>query len=112
MVDIKDFFENVLNSKFQEDPSKAEGMAGTYVFDVSGDGGGQWTIAFPEEGGMSVSAGAAEDAGCTIKVTDEDFNGILAGELDATTAFMSGKLMIEGDMSMAMKLQPILAAGM
>ena len=32
-----------------------------------------------------------------------------SGELDGTAAFMSGKLRIDGDMSIAMKLGPILA---
>jgi len=32
------------------------------------------------------------------------------GELDGTTAFMSGKLKIEGDMGIAMKLQGVLSA--
>ena len=109
-MDIKEFFEERLPSEFEKDPGRAEGMAGTYVFEVDGEGGGAWTVAFPEEGGLSVSAGAAEEPGCKIKVSVEDWNGILSGELDATTAFMSGKLMIEGDMAMAMKLQPILGS--
>ena len=32
-----------------------------------------------------------------------------SGQLDPTMAFMQGKLKINGDMSVAMKLQPLLA---
>jgi putative sterol carrier protein len=32
-----------------------------------------------------------------------------SGELDGTAAFMSGKLKIQGDMGIAMKLGPILS---
>jgi len=108
MSEIKAFFEDQLPAKFNDDPSRAEGMAGTYEFVVDGEGGGSWIVDFPEGGGMEVKAGPCEEPGCRIKVAVEDWNAILAKELDATTAFMSGKLIVEGDMSMAMKLQPIL----
>jgi putative sterol carrier protein len=48
------------------------------------------------------------EADCTIRLTMDDFKNIRAGELDATTAFMMGKLKVEGDMSVAMKLQSVL----
>jgi putative sterol carrier protein len=37
-----------------------------------------------------------------------DFSDMIAGKLDGMTAFMTGKLKIEGDMGVAMKLQSIL----
>jgi putative sterol carrier protein len=39
----------------------------------------------------------------------ENFMEMAEGKLDGTAAFMSGKLKIQGDMSIAMKLGPILA---
>jgi len=48
-------------------------------------------------------------ADCVIGVTKDDFEKMGRGELDPTMAFMSGKLKIQGDMSVAMKLQPLLA---
>ena len=48
------------------------------------------------------------DADCTINVSLEDFQGILAGDLDPMTAFMMGKLKVEGNMGIAMKLQSVL----
>lgn len=107
MSDAKTFFEQTLPGKFSADPSKAEGMAGAWEFNVEGDGGGIWTVAVVE-GKLSVSAAAQADAGCKIFVASEDWVGILNKEIDPTTAFMTGKLRIEGDMSMAMKLQPLL----
>ncbi|MGZ8364639.1 MAG: SCP2 sterol-binding domain-containing protein [Caulobacteraceae bacterium] len=49
-------------------------------------------------------------ADCTIIVTKDDLDSMVAGQLDPTMAFMTGKLKINGDMSVAMKLQPLLAA--
>ena len=70
--------------------------------------------------GASVSAimldGAASqvsedngDADTTIKVSWEDWQAMAAGQLDGMTAFMTGKLKVEGDMGNAMQLQGVLA---
>lgn len=48
------------------------------------------------------------EADCTISIAMEDFQSMTAGELDPTSAFMMGKLKVDGDMSIAMKLQGLL----
>lgn len=55
-----------------------------------------------------VSANAAE-ADCTIAADAETFRGLLDGELNPTGAFMSGRLRVEGDMGLAMKIAALLA---
>jgi putative sterol carrier protein len=47
-------------------------------------------------------------ADCTIKMSLSDLVDLVGGKLDGMTAFMTGKLKIEGDMGVAMKLQSIL----
>ena len=47
-------------------------------------------------------------ADCTLKMDLSDLADLLGGKLDGMTAFMTGKLKIEGDMGVAMKLQSIL----
>ena len=44
---------------------------------------------------------------CTIEASSETFSKIVAGEQNATTAYMTGKLKIKGDMGAAMKLQKL-----
>jgi putative sterol carrier protein len=48
-------------------------------------------------------------ADTTIKVSWADWEAMAAGQLDGMTAFMTGKLKVEGDMSNAMQLQGVLA---
>lgn len=43
-------------------------------------------------------------AKCTVKVSLADFAQLATRKLDPTTAFMMGKIKIEGDMGVAMKL--------
>lgn len=57
--------------------------------------------------GASISTTDAP-ADCTIKLSLDDLESLVAGELNPTMAFMQGKLKIEGDMSVAMALSQVL----
>jgi putative sterol carrier protein len=48
-------------------------------------------------------------ADTTIKVGWDDWQQLAAGQMDGMTAFMMGKLKVEGDMANAMQLQGVLA---
>ena len=48
------------------------------------------------------------DADSTVKVSWEDWQALAGGTLNTMTAFMSGQLKGEGDMSVAMQLQSVL----
>ncbi len=79
-----------------------------YQFCLSGDGGGDFYFKAVDGKGV-VTEGMAESANLTISMTAEDFNDMLAGKLNPTVAFMSGKLKVKGDMMLAMKLQSLLS---
>ncbi|WP_135501595.1 SCP2 sterol-binding domain-containing protein [Roseovarius aestuariivivens] len=49
------------------------------------------------------------DADVTLTADAGTFESILSGDLDPTTAFMSGQLSVDGDMGMAMKLGAVLS---
>jgi putative sterol carrier protein len=49
------------------------------------------------------------EAQCTMTISISDFIDMASGELNGTAAFMTGKLKIQGDMGIAMKLVPLLA---
>jgi len=48
-------------------------------------------------------------ADTTVKVAWSDWKDMSEGKLDGMTAFMQGKLKVEGDMGNAMQLQGVLA---
>ena len=97
---VRAFFEGL---EARVDPSKTAGMSNSYVFDI--DGAGQWTVRVTD-GAVSVTEGA-EDADATISGDAETFDRIAQGEQNATTAYMTGKIKIKGDMGAAMKLQKL-----
>ena len=60
------------------------------------------------DGANSLVTDADMGADTTIKVSWDDWQALAAGQLDGMTAFMTGKLKVEGDMSNAMQLQSVL----
>ena len=100
MATSKEFFEGL---EGRVDPAKTAGMTNTYLFDIDGQ---QWTVAV-DDGKVNVSEGDAGAADCTISTSEETFQKIAAGEQNATSAYMTGKLKVKGDMGAAMKLQKL-----
>lgn len=80
------------------------------------DGGGFEGIAkfaIEGEGAVMVDATGAragdEEADVTLSANADTFQAILDGQLNPTTAFMTGKLSVDGDMGQAMKLGAVLS---
>lgn len=48
------------------------------------------------------------DADCTVSCELETLQSLIDGDLDATAAFMQGKIKVAGDMSVAMRLSSVL----
>jgi len=59
--------------------------------------------------GQSATVGDGDgDADCTIAMSMENFEALIAGDLNPTAAFMMGKMKVAGDMSAAMALSQVL----
>lgn len=75
------------------------------------DGTAKMTI--EDEGSLIIDENGAragdEETDVTLTANAETFLAIVGGELDPTSAFMSGKLAVDGDMSAAMRLAQVLA---
>ncbi len=100
MDSVREFFESLPS---RVDAAKTAGMSNSYVFEI--EGAGTWKVDVTD-GAVSVSEGGGE-SDCTISASAENFQKIISGEQNATTAYMSGKLKIRGDMGAAMKLQKL-----
>ena len=96
----KEFFDSL---ESRADASKIAGMTNSYLFDIEGEG--QWLVTVAD-GSVNVTEGGG-DADATIETSAETFDKIVAGEQNPTTAYMTGKLKIKGDMGAAMKLQKL-----
>jgi len=88
----------------RERVGEESGLNATIKFDFGDDG-----IVFVD-GESTPNAVSNEDreADCTISMSIENFEKLIDGDLNPTTAFMMGKLKIDGSMGVAMKLQGLL----
>jgi putative sterol carrier protein len=104
---VKDVFEKHMPERLKSKPDVVSKINAVYQFNISGPAGGQWAVDCTKPGG-AVTGGSDPAAKCTVSCTDADFLAIVNGKLNPQMAFMSGKLRIQGDMGLAMKLQQIL----
>jgi putative sterol carrier protein len=100
LASAREFFEGL---EERVDPAKTAGMTNSYVFEI--EGAGTWRVDV-DDGKVSVKEGDG-DADATIAASEDTFEQIASGDLNATTAYMTGKLKIRGDMGAAMKLQKL-----
>lgn len=87
-------------AKMNDALGKAGGLDKSVKFDF-GDAGSVFAH------GTTAEVDSDKDADCTISVDKADFIALAEGNLDPMMAFMSGKLKVAGDMSVAMGLQNI-----
>ena len=99
-MSAKEFFDSL---ETRIDPAKTAGMNNSYLFDI--DGAGKWKVDV-EDGNVKVTEGE-QPADVTITTSEETFDKIVKGEQNATSAYMTGKLKVKGDMGAAMKLQKL-----
>lgn len=93
---------DVINQAVTALAGKIDGnFDGSVKFVIEGEG----SIMVDSDG---VRAGD-EEAECTMTADTETFEAILDGEMNPTSAFMTGKLTVDGDMGTAMKLGSVLS---
>ena len=85
-------------------------MDATIQFDLSGEGGGTWAVTVAD-GVCRVNDGTADSPALIFSMDANDFMAMSRGDLNPMNAFMSGKIKLDGDMGLAMKLQGIFNLG-
>ena len=80
------------------------------VFELSGDGGGTWSVV-RRGAQLEVIARAREPVDCLLRCDIADFDALLDGELDAREAFLEGRLYVEGDAGLVLRLNKAIRRG-
>ena len=97
---VRAFFE-ALPSRF--DAAAAEGVTAVYQFELSGDEGGQYQLHVADQT-CRVSSGVHPAPNVTLRMAGEDCVAILDGRLNGVSAYLNGRLRVDGDIGLAMQL--------
>jgi putative sterol carrier protein len=103
-----ELFDEQIPEALAKYPEKAKAVGAVYLFKITGEGGGEWLVDLKADP-PTCKPGAEGSPQCTIEVTAEDFQAMLANPNQAMQLFMQGKLKVSGDMMLATKLQSLLA---
>ncbi|XP_076813049.1 hydroxysteroid dehydrogenase-like protein 2 [Clavelina lepadiformis] len=88
-------------------PSLVAKVNGIFNFKLSaGDSTESWIVDL-KNGSGSITSGEGQ-ADCVMGMTPDDFVAMFQGKLNSTTAFMQGKIKIDGNMMLAMKLEQLM----
>ena len=98
---------NEMQKRMDANPSKLVGIKAVYQFHINGADSGAYSVAIAD-GKAAVSESTHPSPDITIRMASDDFADMVEGKLDGITAFTMGKLRLEGDMMLAMKLQGLL----
>jgi len=96
-------FDAILE-KFTSLAASAPALNKTLKFDL-----GEGKIYIDGMGDSNVVTAEDKDADCLIIVSTENLEGLMNRSINPMTAFMTGKIKVKGDMSVAMKLQSLFA---
>ncbi len=88
------------------DPGLVKQVNAVFQFHISGEPGGAWIVDM-KTGTGEVRPGTTNTADCTVTLAEEDFVALASGQLNPMAAFSSGKVKIQGNPMLAMKLQSL-----
>ena len=106
MADATTDFTTKLPANLAKDPAKTKGIGAVFLFKITGEGGGVWTVDCKDNIGVQV--GEAAKADCTLELSSDDWKTISENPTSAMQLYFQGKLKVSGNAMLATKLQSIL----
>ena len=103
MATARELVEEALK-KIEANKEAAAAVGAVYKFVLEGDGGGTWIWKLTDDPTIVESDG---EAPCTIRMSAQDYVAMREGRADAQQLFFAQQLKVEGDLSLAMKLQTL-----
>lgn len=107
MADATSDFGTRLPTKISGNPDEAKAIGAVFLFKITGDGGGVWTVDCKTNPG--VREGDDGSADVTLELTAADWATISTNPGAAMQLYFTGKLKVTGNAMLATKLQKLLA---
>jgi putative sterol carrier protein len=97
----RQFFDDL---QARADPARAGDLDASYRFDIAD--AGTWRVDV-ENGAVRVTE-SQDEADCVIATDEETFLAVVRNEQNPMGAFMTGKIRVDGDMGLALRLRDLL----
>lgn len=108
MPDSKVSFTEVIPAKIARDPARARAVGGIFVFRISGEGGGTYTLDLKND--VSVVEGeTCADPDCLLELSNDVWRQMSDTPTQAMQFYFDGKLKVTGNVVLALKLQPVIS---
>ncbi|HET9625191.1 MAG TPA: SCP2 sterol-binding domain-containing protein [Kofleriaceae bacterium] len=107
---IKTLFNTRLPAALARNAEDARTIGAKFQLQISGPNGGDWYIdvSGTPTAPQCVSGPGPGNADCTISVSDDDFEKLLADpQIMAMQMYFNGKLQVAGNQMLALKLQKL-----
>jgi putative sterol carrier protein len=98
----KEFFEEVLPSRFK--PDKAAGIDVAVQVNITGPNGGDWVVTIKNQQ-LEVEEGTHASPTLSLEMAETDYMELVNGEMSGEKAFLTGKLRFKGNIALALKLR-------
>jgi putative sterol carrier protein len=85
-------------------PAKAAGVDASVSYQITGGGGGEWTVRI-EDGSVTVTEEVLASPTVYIVASDRNYHDVATGRLDSVTAVVTGKMSVEGDVAFMAKFR-------
>jgi hypothetical protein len=108
--DAKELFDHQVPDAIAKNPDKAKEIGAVYLFKITGDGGGEWTVDLASAT-PSCKPGTHGTPQCTVEVAHADFQSMLTNPALGMQLYFQGKLKVTGDPMLATKLQKLFSMG-
>ena len=106
MPDAQTSFTQDIPRSIESDLEKAKAVDAVFLFKVTGEDGGTWTVNMKDVPG--VTEGDAGGAECTIELSTDDWKAMTEKPGSAMQFFMQGKIRVSGNALLATKLQAVI----
>jgi predicted lipid carrier protein YhbT len=97
---------SMVGERLAANKGAAAAIGAVYKFVLDGDGGGTWIMNLKDNVGLTAGDGSAD---CTLSMSAENGVALFEGRVSGEQLFFSNQLRVEGDMSLALRLQSLLA---
>ncbi|WP_042147522.1 SCP2 sterol-binding domain-containing protein [Paucisalibacillus sp. EB02] len=102
---MKEVWQEIEN-KLTNNQEPYSDMKGTYEIQIT-DENVTYQLTF-QDGNFSIKKDGSRNPDCTLKMKNGVFRKFLAGNLNSMTAFMTGKLKVDGNITLALKLESLI----